>query len=171
MPDQPGADEKDAQPLAQMMRLLWGETREQVHATLIEAGYVDIQPEYFVIFQWPGPDGERPTQLAERVQMSKQAINYLIRRLEDAGYLERQDHSTNRTARIIRLTPRGKDLVLLIRDTTHAIEREWQSDLDARTFEHLRAGLTKLYTMRASRWEHGLPSSVKSQTPGAKPHR
>ena len=43
------------------------------------------------VLQFPGPDGVRPGTLAERAGMSKQAMNQLLRSLEDLGYITRSD--------------------------------------------------------------------------------
>jgi MarR family. len=47
------------------------------------------------VLQHPGPDGQRPSALAARSGMSRQAINHLVSHLERAGYLER--YPTRRT--------------------------------------------------------------------------
>ena len=41
--------------------------------------------------QYPGPDGVRPGELAERAGISKQAMNQLLKSLERLGYIARED--------------------------------------------------------------------------------
>jgi len=59
------------------------------------------------VLQFPGPDGVRSGTLAERAGISPQAINQLLRNLEDLGYITRSDAPDEGRARIIRFTKRG----------------------------------------------------------------
>ena len=56
---------------------------------LRENGFYDFEPAHFTVFRYPSPDGARPSDLAARLGISKQALNYLLRELERLGYLER----------------------------------------------------------------------------------
>src|SRR6201997_4060641 len=55
-----------------------------------EHGYDDLEPAHLSVLQYPGPGGLRPSELAARLGMSKQAVNYLLGQLERLGYLERR---------------------------------------------------------------------------------
>ena len=46
---------------------------------------------HMAVLQFPGPDGVRSGTLAERAGISTQAINQLLRSLEDLGYITRSD--------------------------------------------------------------------------------
>jgi DNA-binding MarR family transcriptional regulator len=52
-----------------------------------EAGFDELRVPHMAVLQFPGPDGVRPSTLAERAGMSKQAMNQLLLSLEAAGYL------------------------------------------------------------------------------------
>lgn len=108
------------------------------------AGYGDIGPAHFTILQAPTPDGVRPTALAARGQMTKQAANRLIRHLEQQGYLRLEPDPTDQRARIVRLTERGWDVIAVIRATVEEVEREWSQLLGARRFDELRGTLKEL---------------------------
>jgi DNA-binding MarR family transcriptional regulator len=108
------------------------------------AGYDDIGPAYFNILQAPTPEGMRPTELAARGQMSKQAANKLIRHLERRGYVELEPDPADRRARVVRLTERGRRLIATIRETVEQVEREWAAQLGERRFAELRATLKEL---------------------------
>ena len=54
---------------------------------LNEAGFDELRVPHMAVLQFPGPDGVRPSTLAERAGMSKQAMNQLLPSLEAAGYL------------------------------------------------------------------------------------
>jgi hypothetical protein len=53
-------------------------------------GYTDLTPAHFPVLRYPGPQGQRPVDLAAQVGMTKQAMNYLLGQLETLGYLERR---------------------------------------------------------------------------------
>jgi DNA-binding MarR family transcriptional regulator len=57
--------------------------------------------------RYPPIDGLRPSQLAARTNLSKQAANDLLRDLEKMGYLRLDPDPSDGRARIIRLTERG----------------------------------------------------------------
>jgi DNA-binding MarR family transcriptional regulator len=129
------------------MRILWQEARDRIHQALATAGYDDIRAEHLAVLQYPGPDGERPSTLAARARMSRQAINHLIGHLERAGYLERRAEGN---ARVVRLTPRGRKAIRRIEAAVAELEREWASDVGARRMDELRATVTQLSQRSAS---------------------
>ena len=120
-----------------------------MHAAVAAAGYDDLGPAHFNILQHPTPDGVRPTELARRGQMTKQAANRLIRDLERGGYLRLERDPTDQRARIARLTDRGWTLIATIRATVEEVEREWSRDLGRRRFDDLRATLKDLSRIAA----------------------
>ena len=132
------------------MRVLWQEVRDRIHVAFAEGGYADVRAEHLAVLQHPGPDGQRPSTLAARAGMSRQAINHLVSHLERAGYLERySDPASN--ARLVRLTERGRELMDHVQAVAAAIEREWAQDVGAARLEELRATLTDLRTARQTR--------------------
>lgn len=99
---------------------------EAVHATLyrqlVDLGFDDIRPGHFALLKFPGPHEARPTELAARVGLSKQALNPLLNELETLGYLRRLQDDGDRRGRVVHLTPRGMALVRALRETLEAIE-------------------------------------------------
>jgi DNA-binding MarR family transcriptional regulator len=76
--------------------------------------------------------------------MTKQAVNYLLRQLEQLGYLERRDDPDDQRSKRIELTKRGRAAAENIRATVRKIEREWERELGAAQVEHLRRLLVEL---------------------------
>ena len=135
------------QPIAPMMRVLWQEVRDRIHIAFAEEGH-DLRAEHLAVLQHPGPDGQRPSALAARSGMSRQAINHLVSHLERAGYLERYTDPADRNARLIRLTERGRRLYERIETVAAAIEAEWAQQVGAQRLEELRATLSDLLRHR-----------------------
>src|SRR5262245_21154771 len=95
------------------------------------AGFVELRVPHMPVLQFPGPDGARPGQLAERAGMSKQAMNQLLRSLEALGYIARSDAPDGGGARMVRLTKRGRAAYAKVHDILRDIEREWSAELGA----------------------------------------
>ena len=73
--------------IAPLLRRPFQLVRARVQEGVVAAGYDDIAAAHFNILQHPTPDGMRPSELAARAQMTKQAANRLIRHLEQRGYI------------------------------------------------------------------------------------
>jgi DNA-binding MarR family transcriptional regulator len=64
--------------------------RARIEADIKAAGFADVQPAHLAVFSVPPPDGMRPSDLARRIRMSREATNHIIGQLEALGYLERR---------------------------------------------------------------------------------
>ena len=134
-----------ADPLiASLLRVPLQAIRVRMQQRLVAAGYHDIAPAHFNILQHPTPDGVRPTELAARGQMTKQAANRLIRHLERRGYIRLDPDPGDQRARIVRLTDQGWALIGAIRAVVEDVEEEWSRRLGRRRFETLRGLLKEL---------------------------
>jgi DNA-binding MarR family transcriptional regulator len=127
-----------------LLRFPLEQIRARIREDVAAAGYDDLSSAHFTILQNPTPDGCRPTELAARGQMTKQAANRLIRHLERRGYLRVEPDPTDQRARIVRLTARGWELIATVRASVEEIEREWSHQLGRRRFEALRNTLKEL---------------------------
>jgi DNA-binding MarR family transcriptional regulator len=136
------------QPIAPMMRVLWQEVRDRIHVTFAEEGYHDVRAEHLAVLQHPGPDHQRPSALAARSGMSRQAINHLVSHLERAGYTERYADPAGGNARLLRLTGRGRELYERIEAVAATVEAEWAQRIGSGSVEELRTILTDLLAAR-----------------------
>ena len=127
-----------------LLRMSLEIVRARMAERLHERGFDDIGPAHLNVLQYPGPDVTRPTELAARLGMSKQALNYLLGQLEQFGYLERLPDPHDQRSKRIYLTPRGKELRATIRDAVMEIEHEWGQALGSERFDQLRATLAEL---------------------------
>lgn len=127
-----------------LLRIPLQEIRARMHEGVAAAGHGHVAPAHFNILQHPTPDGMRPSELAARAQMTKQAANRLIRHLERHGYLRLEPDPSDQRARIIRLTDQGWALIRTIREVVEDVEAEWAERLGRRRFETLRTTLREL---------------------------
>lgn len=141
----PAQDAPTPPTIGALLRHAWQAVRAQLLEGLQSAGFVDLTAAHLDVFQYPGPDGARPSDLAARARMSKQSMNQLLRALEELGYLERQSASAgDGRARVVRLTKRGKRATLAIRDVLREIERDWTARMGATRFAQLKRTLEEI---------------------------
>jgi DNA-binding MarR family transcriptional regulator len=119
---------------------VWARLLADLHA----AGFTDLVPAHLSVLRWPGPQGQRPSDLAQAAGMTKQAMNYLLSQLEQLGYLERASDEQDQRSKRISLTKRGFDAATTIRATVREIERELKRELGAREFARLQELLVEL---------------------------
>jgi DNA-binding MarR family transcriptional regulator len=122
---------------------------QAIHRRLIQglnaAGFDELTLPHIAVFQFPGPDGVRPTTLAQRAGISKQAMNQLLRSLENFGYITRSETSGEGRARVIRFTKRGRAAYAKIHDILRDIEREWSAELGPKEFTRLKELLLRVW--------------------------
>ena len=92
---------------------------------LHERGFDDLDTAHLNVFQYPGPQGARPSELATRLRISKQALNYLLGELERLDYLERRPDPDDLRSKRVALTRRGTSVVRVIREAVGELETAW----------------------------------------------
>jgi len=127
-----------------LLRFPWEAVQRHMLERLHERGFDDLDAAHLNVFQYPGPQGARPSELAGRLGVSKQALNYLLGQLERTGYVERQPHPDDQRSKRIALTDRGIAAVVVIRDAVGEVEAAWARQLGADRFAQLRALLAEL---------------------------
>ena len=138
-------DGEDFPPaIGALLRLAWQAVRERIYEGVQEAGYTDLSRANVFLLRWPPFDGLRPSEIATRNQLSRQAINDLLSDLEKGGYLERVPDPTDGRARIVRFTERGWDLTQVIRDMSFTTEREWTRAIGEARYAEFRDTLREL---------------------------
>jgi len=109
------------------------------------AGFDELRVPHMAVLQFPGPDGVRPSTLAERAGISKQAMNQLLRSLERLGYIVRSDVPHQGRARLVRFTQRGKAAYSKVHDILCDIERGWSTELGPERFAQLKELLLRVW--------------------------
>lgn len=140
-----GAGEPFGPPLiGALLRLPWEAVQERMLERLHAEGFADFDPAYLIVFQYPGPQGQRPSDLAARLRISKQALNHLLGQLEHRGYLKRRADADDKRSKRITLTRRGARAINVIRTAVAEMEDSWTEQLGPRRFDQLRSLLWDL---------------------------
>lgn len=133
-----------------LLRMPWDAVQQHMLGRLHESGFGDFDHAYLTVFQYPGPEGARPSDLAARLRISKQALNYLLGELERLGYLQRRTDPDDLRSRRIALTPRGIAAVRVIREAVDEVEAAWAQRLGGERFDELRNLLLELNGLLAA---------------------
>ena len=132
-----------------LLRMPWEAVQEHMLTRLHAEGFEDFDPSYLTVFRYPSPQGRRPTELAARHRVSKQALNHVLGQLEDRGYLTRDPDPHDGRSKRINLTARGAKAVTVIREAVTEMEDAWARRLGPGRFDQLRRLLQDLNDERA----------------------
>lgn len=127
-----------------LLRAPWEAVRRRMLERLHEHGFEDLDAAHLNVFLHPGPHDTRPSELAARLRISKQALNYLLGDLERSGYLERHPDPYDARSKRIALTPRGVLVGQTMRDAVREIEHDWEQQLGPQRFAQFHQLLSEL---------------------------
>src|SRR5215208_3497240 len=121
-----------------LLRTPWEAVQRRMLERLHDQGFADLDFAHLIVFQYPGPQGARPSQLAARLGITKQALNYLLGELERLDYLQRQPDPDDLRSKRVALTPRGESAIRVIREAVGEVETSWAQRLGPKRFDQLR---------------------------------
>lgn len=118
----------------------------RLRAAFAAAGLDGIRPAQAVALVPLAAGGLHASDLADRLQVSRQAVAQAVAALERHGYVTRAPHPADARARIIELTPRGRHALRVMRSNTVDLEARWERVLGRERLAELRATLQMLLT-------------------------
>ena len=108
--------------LAVLMREAFVALNDLVVARLAERGHGVIRTAHGAVFQYLDDTGTTVSLLAERAQMTKQAMAELVQHLETHGYLIRVPDPNDRRAKLVLPTERGREVLTLAQELVPELE-------------------------------------------------
>lgn len=105
--------------LARLLREFARDFEHRVLSILRERGYEQIRPAHSAVLSNLGLGAVRVTELAERAQVTQQAMGKMLKELERIGYIARDIDELDKRAKAIRLTDKG---IKLAEDSLKAVE-------------------------------------------------
>lgn len=137
----PGFDQ--APYIGALMRMGLEVARGRILDALAQAGLADLNLTHLGLFQYPPIDGQRPSEVAKRLRMSKQALNHLLGQLERLGYLERCAEVSGRQT-TLHYTERGWRVLEVTVAAMQRLEADWQDQIGKRRFAEFKSTLKEL---------------------------
>jgi DNA-binding MarR family transcriptional regulator len=129
-----------------LLRLAYQNTRKHQLRVLRDHGFGDLNQALLNVMVYPHPDSIRPGDLAERINMTKQATNYLLGQLESLGYIERRALKGS-ARRLIFLTQRGWKSIEVHRAAVLEVEAQWAKAVGSKRFNDFKETLTELVAL------------------------
>lgn len=111
--------------LGARLRLPYEKLAKRTYAELAANGFADIRPAHSSVFRHILPGGSRLTELADRAQMTKQSMAYLVDYLHQHGYVHFVPEPTDGRAKLVQLTERG----IAFQEAAVILSRRIESDV------------------------------------------
>ncbi|MEH6590244.1 MAG: MarR family transcriptional regulator [Halioglobus sp.] len=96
--------------LSRLLREFAKDFENRIFSKLQASGYAEIRPAHSAVFANLGMGAVRVTELAERAQVTQQAMGKMLKEIERMGYIARDVDSEDKRAKEIRLTAKGVKL-------------------------------------------------------------
>jgi DNA-binding MarR family transcriptional regulator len=108
---------------------------------LTERGHPDVRPTHNAVFQYLDGAGTTVSTLAERAEMTKQAMGELVAYLEERGYVDRVPDPSDRRAKLVRPTAKGSEVYAIVKQLVPEVEQRLVETLGAARLRQLRRDL------------------------------
>jgi DNA-binding MarR family transcriptional regulator len=116
----------------------------RLRAAFAAAGLDGIRPAQAVALMPLATGGLHASDLADQLQVSRQAVAQAITGLERHGYVTRAPNPLDARARIIELTPSGRQVLRVMHSNAVELERRWEQVLGRERLAELRETLQML---------------------------
>lgn len=127
-----------------LVQLVAASGAPHLRAAFAAAGLDGIRPAQSVALVPLAAGGLHASDLADQLGVSRQAVAQAIAGLERHRYVTRVPDPVDARARIIELTPRGRQALRVMRSNALDLEKRWQQTLGERRLGELREILQML---------------------------
>lgn len=127
--------------LAVLMREAYVALNDLVLSRLAAAGHGAVRAAHSAVFQYLDDTGATVSTLAERAQITKQAMGELVGHLEQHGYVVRVPDPADRRAKLVLPTGAGRKVVAIAQSLVPDVDARIAAVVGAGRLEALRADL------------------------------
>ncbi|MFZ1996857.1 MAG: MarR family winged helix-turn-helix transcriptional regulator [Solirubrobacteraceae bacterium] len=117
----------------------------EIQAALAEQGFDEIQPGHHTLLRHLGEDGARPSELAAKAGVTRQAVTKTLDDLERLDLVVREPDPADGRGVVVRYTPRGLAGLQVARNCMNQIERRFASDVGGQRWRTVRDVLEALF--------------------------
>lgn len=133
----------DRPPLGSVIGMLYRAAVDRVRQHMVEEGITGIRPSHLYILRALYPDGVSVTELAERCEVTKQAMSQLLVGLEAMKIVRRVPDPTDGRGKLVKLTRRGEKVLGTAVQAWGQVELEWQELLDGTDMADVRDAMIR----------------------------
>lgn len=138
-------EDADWQPtVPALVNLVAASGGPHLRAAFAAAGLDGIRPAQAVALVPLAAGGLHASDLADQLRVSRQAVAQAIAALERHGYVNRVPDPVDARARIIEITPRGRQALRVMRSNALNLEKRWERVLGRQRLGELRETLVML---------------------------
>jgi DNA-binding MarR family transcriptional regulator len=132
-------------PMSRLLSLAYSTTSRAIFDRLTAAGIDDLRPSHGNVMEHlTFEEGLRLNDLAARAGVTPQTMGQWVDELEALGYVERRPDSSDRRAKRIHLTRKGKRSNEIAWKVVRDVESSLESLLGTKLMHDLRRALTKI---------------------------
>jgi DNA-binding MarR family transcriptional regulator len=114
---------------------------ESLIAALHAAGWPELTRAHSLVFAQLDPGGTRTAEIARRAGISRQAVHQTVQELQRLGLVRLVPDPTNRSAKLVVPTDRGRDSIGVAKTTLAKLEGELAQRLGRDQVQALRQAL------------------------------
>ena len=141
-------------PTSALLQIAYNSLARGIFGSVAAAGFSDLRPSHGnVMEQLSYVDGLRLRELAERAGMTAQSMGELVDDLERLGYVERRPDPTDRRAKRVHLTGKGRAARSVAAKAATRMERDLRKLLGPATYRQLREVLHRIVAGNATNWK------------------
>jgi DNA-binding MarR family transcriptional regulator len=160
-----------ARTLTMLMREAFVALNGLVLARLAERGHPEVRAAHSAVFQYLDDTGTTVSALAERAQMTKQAMAELVHHLEAHDYVSRVPDPADRRAKLVLATERGREVLAIARALVPEIEERVGAIVGAERVPSLVADLDAIRAALTDGGSSRTTAAARSATPAAPARR
>ncbi len=121
---------------------------DRLGAAVEAAGVDDMRGNYGYVIRCLATGDRTLTELAQLLDVTKQAAIKVVDEMEARGFLTREPHPTDRRAKVLRLSAKGQTVREAALSASHSMERELRArvgDADVDAFRRVTAAFLELH--------------------------
>jgi DNA-binding MarR family transcriptional regulator len=130
--------------LVRLLEAVWRRAKAELNDTVVPDHAAQLRPSQRRVLALTPPEGMRLTELAARAAMTAQALGQFVETLTHSGHLETVPDPTDRRAKLVRPTAKGREVGDAGHAGTAALEQRWRAELGDHQWRQLRLALAQL---------------------------
>ena len=131
-------------PLIALLSQVRDAVGAELFARLTALGFAELRPAHGCVFGNIDDEGSRLTDLAARSGFTKQSVGEAVADLQKLGFVERVSDPADGRAKIIQLTPHGREALTASQEIFADIEGRFAEDVGEERYAQFRETLLEL---------------------------